>query len=84
MKHCMITFRSVTPAQRGEEALRKAGINCYLTRTPQQLEEKGCGYCLRLPRVQLAIALGRLMSGGISYQRVYESREQGRWEEVRL
>ena len=84
MKYCMITFRSVTPAQRGEEALRKAGISCYLSRTPRQLEEMGCGYCLRLSRVQLTVALGRLMSGGISYQRAYEIREQGRWEEVRL
>ncbi len=84
MKYCMITFRSVTPAQRGEETLRKAGISCYLSRTPKLLEEMGCGYCLRLPQAQLAIALGRLMSGGISYQRVYEIREQGKWEEVRL
>jgi hypothetical protein len=84
MKYCMITFRSVTPAQRGEEALRRAGISCTLSRTPRKLEEQGCGYCLRLPRVQLAIALGRLMSGGISYQRVYEISEQGKWEEVRL
>ena len=48
MKYCLITFRSVTPAQRGEGILRKAGIDCALGRTPRQMEEQGCGYSLRL------------------------------------
>ena len=84
MKYCMITFRSVTPAQRGEEALRRAGINCYLTRTPQQLEEKGCGYCLRLRCSQIPVALEVLGQGTIPYQKIYGVHDSGRWEELRL
>ena len=42
----LITFRSVTFAQRGERALRQAGINCELQRTPRWMEESGCGYSL--------------------------------------
>ena len=48
MKFYYITFRSVTYAQRGEQALQKAGIRCTLLRTPKWMEEQGCGYSLRL------------------------------------
>ena len=44
MKKCIITFRSVTPAQRAEEVLRRAGVECSIQRTPKWMEEKGCGY----------------------------------------
>lgn len=83
MKHCMITFRSVTPAQRGERTLNRAGIYCNLSRTPRQMEEKGCGYCLRLYPMQLSAALQQLERDGIAYQKIYEMTQQGKWEEVR-
>lgn len=82
MKHCMITFRSVTPAQRAEGALRRAGISCALQRTPRQLEERGCGYCLRMSCIQLPQALELLEKGMISFQKTYGIREGGRWEEM--
>lgn len=82
MKYCMITFRSVTPAQRGEQALNRAGIYCQLSRTPRQIAERGCGYCLRLGWMQLSAALQQLESDKITYQKVYEIREQGKWEEI--
>ena len=44
MRNCIITFRSVTPAQRGEAILKREGINCTLQRTPRSMQEKGCGY----------------------------------------
>ena len=83
MKYCMITFRSVTPAQRGEQALNRAGIYCRLSRTPRQMEERGCGYCLRLYRAQLPLGLQLLEKQGIAYQKIYEPGQQGTWEEVR-
>ena len=83
MKYCMITFRSVTPAQRAEEALRQGGISCQLMRTPRQIQEQGCGYCLRLSWAQWPAALQRLTGSGISYQKIYEVYPQGRWEEMR-
>ena len=42
MKNCIITFRSVTPAQRAEETLRRAGVECAVQRTPKWMEDKGC------------------------------------------
>ena len=83
MKYCMITFRSVTPAQRGEQVLNRAGIICRLSRTPRQMEERGCGYCLRVYPMQLSFALQLLEKDGISYQKIYEMGRQGKWEEVR-
>ena len=44
----LITFRSVTLAQKGERALKQAEIFCSLQRTPKMLSERGCGYCLRI------------------------------------
>ena len=84
MKHCMITFRSVTPAQRAEGALRRAGIACALQRTPRQLEEQGCGYCLRLRCSRIPMALEVLGQGTIPYQKIYGVHDGGRWEELRL
>ena len=48
MRMNFITFRSVTPAQRGQRVLQQAGIETVLLRTPKWMEERGCGYCLRL------------------------------------
>ena len=44
----LITFRSVTYAQRGERLLNRWGERCSLKRTPRWVEERGCGYSLRL------------------------------------
>ena len=48
MKQYMITFRSVTYAQRGERSLTRRGIGCTVMRTPKWMEDQGCGYGLRL------------------------------------
>ena len=41
MKMYLITFRSITFAQKGESALKRAGITCTLLRTPRAMEERG-------------------------------------------
>jgi len=82
MKNCYITFRSVTPAQRGEGMLRRDGIDCMLSRTPRWMEQQGCGYCLRLRQSQAARAVQLLRGGGVHYQRVYLLREDGTAEEL--
>lgn len=84
MKHCMITFRSVTPAQRGEGILKKAAIGVNLGRTPRQMQEKGCGYSLRLPCRELPQALALLRRYGIAFQKVYTLGEDGTAEERTL
>ncbi len=84
MKQCMITFRSVTPAQRGESALRSLGISCSLQRTPRRMEEQGCGYCLKLGCSHIPQALEQLQSRQIPYRKVYISHPGREPEEMHL
>ena len=79
-----ITFRSVTPAQRGETVLRRAGIRCSLQRTPGWMEERGCGYCLRLRQSDAAEAVRVLREGQVGFRKVYLQREKGNTEELAL
>ena len=71
MDTCIITFRSVTPAQRGESLLQKMGIRCNLQRTPKVLAEQGCGYSLRVAAAQLPLAVETLKRKGIVYRKTY-------------
>ena len=82
MKKCLITFRSVTPAQRGELFLRRAGIDCRLKRTNRWLEEQGCGYSLHLDCMDLPRALELLRGNGIAYKKVYRIQENGQIGEM--
>lgn len=82
MKYCLITFRSVTPAQRGEGALRKAGIDCTLSRTPRPMEEQGCGYSLRLRPADGGAAAYLLRQQQIPFRKVYLWTEGGKAEEL--
>ena len=84
MDKCMITFRSVTPAQRGELVLRRAGINCAIHRTPRVLAEQGCGYSLGLSRWELPRALELLRSKGIPFRKAYCTDEGGTPREITL
>ena len=83
MENWMITFRSVTPAQRGENLLRKEGVACTLRRTPRELAEQGCGYSIRLNCGQLQQAAELLRQKGITYGKAYQLRD-GHPEEVML
>lgn len=83
MDTCIITFRSVTPAQRGETLLQKAGIRCSLHRTPRVLAEQGCGYSIRVAAAQLPAAAEHLRKKGIAYRKTYCLRD-GIPEEVEV
>lgn len=77
----LITFRSVTPAQRGENLLKKSGLECSLRRTPRWMEEQGCGYSLRVRDGAEAVQL--LKAHQVPFRKVYFQRN-GRAEEVAL
>ena len=68
----LITFRSVTFAQKAERLLKKAGIICLLQRTPNIFSERGCGYCLRLRSSDTTAAVGMLKENHVPYGKVYE------------
>ena len=75
MDSCLITFRSVTPAQRAEGILRREGIAATVQRTPRVLAEQGCGYSIRVHFTQLPLATEVLRRKGISYRKTYRMRE---------
>ena len=77
----LITFRSVTYAQKGEHYLKKAGISCALQRTPKELSRRGCGYCLRLQGLDAIKAVEQLQEARLPYEKVYAIQIDGRPEE---
>ncbi len=84
MRSICITFRSVTLAQRGERALRAGGVDCVLQRTPRWMEERGCGYCLRLRPQDGSRGVAVLRREGIGFNKVLSAMEPGAVEELGL
>ena len=81
MKEWLITFRSITFAQRGERTMRKNGIPCSLQRSPKAISQRGCGYCLRLRDWDAIRAVGILQKEQLAYEKVYVLQEDGKMEE---
>ena len=77
MRMDFITFRSITPAQRGQKVVVSAGIVCSLQRTPKQMAQQGCGYCLRLRPGDVARAVVLLRGQGLGFSKVYAGFENG-------
>ncbi len=84
MKKCILTFRSVTPAQRAEAFLQRAGVDCALQRTPRWMEERGCGYSIKLDCGDLMTAAAMLRQAGIPFRKAYSLRDNDTPEELRL
>lgn len=84
MMLCLITFRSVTPAQKGEAVLRRAGYICNLQRTPRWMEAQGCGYSLRVRYEDVSSCVQLLRKGNISFRKVYLHKADGSTEEMDL
>ena len=84
MELCVITFRSVTPAQRGEEVLRRGGFLCNLQRTPRWMESKGCGYSLRVRCDEIVECVQLLRQNKVQFRKVYLRSEDGKLEEMAL
>ena len=82
MGYCLITFKSVTPAQRGESVLRRIGIACSIQRTPKWMEEQGCGYSLQVWTKDILPVVELLRREQIALRRVYVQLPDGGLEEV--
>lgn len=77
MKQYYITFRSVTYGQKGERALKQAGMDCLLRRTPRWMESRGCGYAVQVENALEATEI--LRAAGAAFEKIYEVRgETGR------
>ena len=81
MKAYLITFRSVTYAQRGEEALSREGIRCSLRRTPRWMEQRGCGYAVEARLADIRQGTQILNREGIAYRKTYRLTGDGGVEE---
>jgi len=77
----LITFRSVTYAQKAERLLKRSGVECMLQRTPRELSERGCGYCLRLRGRDAMQAAELLRSNGVLFGKIYAVSGDGKTEE---
>lgn len=84
MGSCIITFRSVTPAQRAERILKNAGYTCNLGRTPRWMEEQGCGYSLKVGFRDVYEIVALLQANKVAYRKLYLQREKGNMEELEL
>ena len=82
MSQFIITFRSVTFAQRGEGVLRGAHIRCSLSRTPRWMEEQGCGYALKVYCEDITQALSALRREKVTIRRGYIQSPDGTLEGV--
>lgn len=84
MGFCLITFRSVTYAQRGEAVLKRASIKCTLRRTPAGLSERGCSYCLQIRIGEVPRAVKLLEAAEVSYSAVYRLDPEGKAEVMEI
>ena len=80
---CLILFRSLTHAQRAAHILERSGMTATVRKAPQGLTDRGCSYCVRLRAGRLSGALTLLEQRGMEHGRVFVSREDGGWQEVR-
>ena len=82
MKWYYLTFRSVTVAQRGEGVLRRKGVDCTLQRAPRWMEERGCGYALRVRQKDMEDSVAMLRGSGVLFSKIYEKEADGTVQEV--
>lgn len=80
----LITFRSITAAQKGERLMKRADIFCILQRTPKLLSERGCGYCLRVRAEQAVVAVNLLREQKLTYGKVYALEQGGAPRELEI
>ena len=73
----LITFRSVTFAQKALRLLQQLRIYATMQRTPRELSQRGCGYCLRLSENQVLQAVEILRQRGAEFGKVYAITHDG-------
>ena len=82
MRIFIITFRSVTFAQRGERLLNRNNHRCVLQRTPKWMEQQGCGYSLRIKTEDIIPAVELLRENGVPLRKIYAQSPDGNLEEL--
>ncbi len=80
-KTWIITFRSITFAQKAQRLLRGERIEAALQRTPAGLSERGCSYCLGLRERDITAAMAVLRRNHLLTGKIFSRAEEGLWEE---
>ena len=84
MKTYLITFRSITLAQRAEKAMEQNNIHSRIRRTPRWMEERGCGYAVEVKLIDIEQGLMILRQQGIPFRKGYRLSQDGTVEEIKL
>ena len=83
MPQYWISFRSLTHAQRAARTLERNSITAIVSRLPQGVSPKGCGYAV-IVRRQMRDAVRLLDEARIPSGMVFEQPEWGDFREVKL
>ena len=68
----LLSYRSLTYAQRASRILERAGLTGTVTRMPKSISEKGCGYALIVRPRDLDRILSLLKNNGLRPERIYD------------
>lgn len=68
--HYLLTFRSLTYAQRASRVLERAGVTGTVSRVPKAAATRGCAYCVIVAARHRERSLAVLKSAGLEPERV--------------
>ncbi len=71
------TVRSVTPAQKGRDALNRAGVRCRMLRAPRAIAQNGCAYALAVRAVDGQDAALLLDRAGVETEGAWQRLQDG-------
>ena len=83
MTQYLISFRSLTHAQRAARLLERAGLTVTVRRTPAGLSQSGCGYAVAL-RKRAAEAVALLRERQLFTGKLFVLDESGEYREAAL
>ena len=67
--HYLLTYRSLTYAQRAARVLERAGVTGTVSRVPKAAATKGCAYCVIVAARYRDMALQILTGAGLGPER---------------
>lgn len=82
MDFYLFSVRSITTAQRMQQALERSGIRAEIRRAPAGLSQRGCSYVLRIAAARHEEALTLLKQLGMSPMGIFVY-ENGSYREVK-
>ena len=80
--HYLLTFRSLTYAQRAARILERAGVVGTVSRVPKAAATKGCAYCVTIAARHRDRAVDLLASADLAPERILLRNANGSLEVV--